>query len=138
MNFSWVIIILAVWMETQIFGIGLYFILVSFWAFSEREKMNIWPVVISGILLDILSPRLIGLSGILAMGVFFLSEAVGMRGGSKERYGLLGIIVVLIEGAIAGRSLGAILVGALIYLALIFGKNLAGAKSGGIVVRRKL
>jgi hypothetical protein len=138
MILTWVITILAVWIETQILGIGLYYILVSFWAFSEREKMSIWPVATSGILLDLLSPRLLGLSSILAMGVFFLSEVMGMRSGSKERYGLLGILVVLTEGVVVGRSLGAILVGALIYLALIFGKNLVGAKSGGIVVRRKI
>ncbi len=136
---SLIIGIVFVLVETTLLPVAGYLI-ACWWVLATRGMRDaIWVAAVAGIILDILTPRHLGTSSMIALLVIIIFELVLGRGRGKEGQLLgFGVVLVVVEGLSTGRSVWMIGFGIVIMIGLSMVRTVFAAGKRGIVVRREI
>ncbi|MEI6690812.1 MAG: hypothetical protein WCL07_03635 [bacterium] len=136
---SVVLVVIMILVETLMLPVA-GFLITCWWIYLSRGFINaIWAAGIGGILLDILAPRNLGLSSFVVLGVLLVAElTLGKSRNKEEQLVAIGIILIIVEGLVLGRSMLMIMIGVGVLCTLLIGRRILQGSRGGIVVRREI
>jgi hypothetical protein len=139
MIIEFLILLAFVIVETQLWSASLYLIVSLVIVANKGLVRSLGPIIVAGIILDVLAPRHLGVTPLVVMLVLLgihILQAPSWR--DDLRYLGLSLVLVVLEGLLAGRGVWSIVASLVIAVVVLWGGKVLANPGKEIIVRRQI